>query len=111
MANIHILYNFRTSYIVIRAFLLQVEQNFPFFPQLLQAVIFTLVWRKQMHNDIAEIDYDPACICLPLFFPGHFEFMFGGFKHRVSQAVDHPVTGARTNYEIISKRCNFMNVE
>ena len=64
-----------------------------------------------MDDDIPIIDQQPAFLGLAFQPPTGGMLFAQAFQHFVRQAVQHPVAGAGTNDEIISKIGNFVNVE
>lgn len=64
-----------------------------------------------MDNDIAIIEHEPAFLGLSLYASLFLVFLFGCLQHPFGKGVEHTVTGAIANDEIICKRSNVFDVE
>lgn len=64
-----------------------------------------------MHDHIAIVEDEPAFMGLPLHAALLFVILLGGFEHGFGKRVEHAVTGAVADDEVIGKRCDVLNVE
>ena len=69
------------------------------------------IGRKEMHDHVAIIHNEPALARLPFQATFFLVIPFGGFQHTFCQRVEHTVTGAVTDNEIIGKRCDIFDVK
>jgi hypothetical protein len=64
-----------------------------------------------MDDHVAEIEHEPAFARLSL----HAAFLFiilpGCLQHPLGKRVEHAVTGTVADDEVVSKRCNILDVE
>ena len=100
----------RVSHVYFSTALLQPQQYFPIFPQFFQVIKSALIGGEEMYDHIAIIHNDPAiageALLLSLF------LMFGAdvFDGSLGERVNHAVTGAGADDEIVGKRDNFFQV-
>ena len=64
-----------------------------------------------MYHYIPIIEHKPALMSLTLDPPFFLMFLFGGFQHTFGKRVEHPVTGAVADHEIICKRRDVFDVK
>jgi hypothetical protein len=64
-----------------------------------------------MHNHVAEIHDEPALARLAFDAPFFLVILFGCLENAFCQCVEHTVTGAVANNEIIGKGCDIFDVK
>lgn len=64
-----------------------------------------------MHHYIAKIEHQPAFPRLTFNAAAFLEIFFQGFEHAFGQRIEHAVTGAVAQYEIIGKVGDIFNIE
>ena len=64
-----------------------------------------------MHHHVPEIEQEPAFARLSFYTALFLEIAFGCLQHALGQCVEHAVTGAVADDEIIGKRCDVFDVE
>ena len=64
-----------------------------------------------MHDHIAEVHHEPAFARLSLHATLFLMIFFCGFEHTLGKCVQHTVTGAIAQDEIIGKGCDLFDVE
>jgi hypothetical protein len=87
------------------------KQDFAVAPQLFEVVIVSLVRRKEMHDHVAEVHHQPAFLRPALHAPFFLEIRFGCFEYALGKRVQHAITGAVAQDEIIGERGDFLDVE
>ena len=73
--------------------------------------MLTLVGRKKMYNHIAVIEHEPAFVGFTGDTALLLVFLFRDFQHALGERIQHAVTGAVADHEIIGKRGNVFNIQ
>ena len=90
--------------------LLQPQENLSVTPQFLQSIVVALVGGEKMYNDIAIVHDHPAIAGKPLLSSLFFVFFSDVVNDGIRKRIDHAVTGAGTDNEIVGKRDNAFQV-
>ena len=64
-----------------------------------------------MHDYIAVIEHQPSFPRLAFDTAFFLVVLFGGFQHALGQRVEHAVTGAVAQHEVVGKGCDVFDVE
>ena len=73
--------------------------------------MLALIGREEMHDHVAVIHHQPAFARLSLDATLFLVVLFGGFEHALGERVQHAVTGAVADDEIIGKSCDLFDIE
>jgi len=72
--------------------------------------MLALIWREEMHDHIAIIEYEPAFLGLPFYAALFLIIFLCGLEHAFRERVQHAVAGAVADHEIIGKGCYILDV-
>jgi hypothetical protein len=73
--------------------------------------VLALVRREEVHDHVAVIEHEPAFLRLAFHAALLLVILFGRFQDGLGEGVEHAVAGAVADDEIISKRCDVLDVE
>ena len=73
--------------------------------------MLALIRREEMHNHVTIIEHQPAFIGCTGDATLFLVIIFCGFEHAFGKRVEHTVTGAVANDEVICKRRDVFDVE
>jgi hypothetical protein len=82
---------------------LQVKQDFPLRPKLLQPVKIAPVWGKKVQDHITKISQQPTVAWIAFHPPAQIMCFASLFNGSLGQCIQHAVTTARTNDKEICK--------
>ena len=84
-------------------FLLHPQQNLSIAPELFEIVILAHIWREEMNDYIPVIQNQPAFFSSAFDAPFLLMLLLRYFQHAFGERVEHAVTGAIADNEIIGK--------
>jgi len=73
--------------------------------------MLTLIGREEMDNHVTVVHDEPALARFSIHAPSFLVILFQGFEYALGKRVQHPVTGAVADDEIIGKRCDIFDIE
>ncbi len=91
--------------------LLHPQQHLSVAPEFFEVVIGAHIGREEMHDDIPKIHHQPAFARLSFYAALLFIVIFGCLQNAFGKRVQHTVTGAVAQDEIVGKRGNSFDVE
>jgi hypothetical protein len=80
-------------------------------PELLQAIMVALVGAEKMHDYISVVDDHPSFPGFSLFATVLTMFLVNRLHRRLCKCIQHAVTRARAQDEIIGERGNFLDIQ